>query len=87
MKHRKKLEELVWEMPEILRGIGLAVSTIGGYMKGYSWVLNFHEERGAQYFDRDIMTEYVRHIEKRRNSTCAICTIILLPPKLFKQDM
>jgi integrase len=52
-------------MPEVLRGMGLAISTTGEYMRGYSWILNFHEERGAEYFDRDIMTEYVRHIEGR----------------------
>jgi hypothetical protein len=27
--------------------------------------MNFHKERGAEYFDREIMTEYVKHVEGR----------------------
>jgi hypothetical protein len=64
MKDERKLVELVWEMPGALRNLGLAVSTIGEYMRGYSWVLNYHTKRGAEYFDRDIVTEYVRHVEQ-----------------------
>ena len=65
MDSKKKLEELIWEMPDRLRAMGLSMSTIGEYMHGYSWVLNFHKERGAEYFDRTVMTEYVKCVEKR----------------------
>ena len=68
MKNKKKLEELIWEMPDVLRRMGLAVSTTGGYLRGYSWVLNFHKNRGTEYFDRDIITDYVRHIEENRDN-------------------
>ena len=58
MSSKKKLTELIWEMPEQLHGLGLAMSTIGEYMRGSSWIERFHAERGATCFDRNIMTEY-----------------------------
>ena len=65
MDSKKKLEELIWEMPDKLRAMGLSISTISEYMRGYSWVLNYHRERGAEYFDRSVITEYVERVEER----------------------
>jgi integrase len=65
LDNTKRLEELIWEIPDRLREKGLSVATISGYMRGYAGILNYHRQSGARCFDRKIMTEYVTLIGER----------------------
>jgi hypothetical protein len=60
------VKELALQTVEATQAFGLTPQTAwGAYSCAYCPIIKMHEDRGENEFNRDLVTEFVRHIEDR----------------------